>query len=50
MLITGAGPGFSGGADIKEEGAERTPEGHKNVYARLTEIYHPALTGYPRDA
>jgi 2-(1,2-epoxy-1,2-dihydrophenyl)acetyl-CoA isomerase len=45
VLITGAGPGFSGGADIKEEGAERTPEGHKNVYARLTEVYHPALTG-----
>jgi 2-(1,2-epoxy-1,2-dihydrophenyl)acetyl-CoA isomerase len=43
VLITGAGRGFSSGADLKEIGSEQTADGHPDVYKQLTEIYHPIM-------
>jgi 2-(1,2-epoxy-1,2-dihydrophenyl)acetyl-CoA isomerase len=46
VLITGAGRGFSSGADLRELGgaasAEERPDG---VYRQLTEVYHPIMVG-----
>jgi 2-(1,2-epoxy-1,2-dihydrophenyl)acetyl-CoA isomerase len=44
VLITGAGRGFSSGADLKEQ---RGPDdgGMPDLSARLKEIYHPIITG-----
>ena len=43
MLITGAGRGFSSGADLKEQrGAD--DGGLPDLSARLKEIYHPIIT------
>jgi 2-(1,2-epoxy-1,2-dihydrophenyl)acetyl-CoA isomerase len=44
VLITGAGRAFSSGADLKD-GAEQTPDGHRDVYSVLTGRYHPIITG-----
>jgi 2-(1,2-epoxy-1,2-dihydrophenyl)acetyl-CoA isomerase len=44
VLITGAGRGFSSGADLKEQRAA-DDGGLPDLSARLLEIYHPIITG-----
>ena len=44
VAITGAGRAFSSGADLKEA-AEQADGGPIDVYQRLTERYHPLITG-----
>jgi 2-(1,2-epoxy-1,2-dihydrophenyl)acetyl-CoA isomerase len=43
VQITGAGRAFSSGADLKEAGAPGDAE--MDVYQRLTQRYHPIITG-----
>ena len=45
VVITGAGRGFSSGADLKASLAEDGDGGRPDVYRRLTESYHPIITG-----
>jgi 2-(1,2-epoxy-1,2-dihydrophenyl)acetyl-CoA isomerase len=47
VLLTGAGRGFSSGADLRElGGGARTPEEAPDaVYRQLTEVYHPIMAG-----
>jgi 2-(1,2-epoxy-1,2-dihydrophenyl)acetyl-CoA isomerase len=43
VTISGAGRGFSSGADLKA-GFEPTPEGHPDVGTALRDRYHPIIT------
>jgi 2-(1,2-epoxy-1,2-dihydrophenyl)acetyl-CoA isomerase len=48
VLVTGAGRGFSSGADLKA-GFEPHPEdGRPNVHRELHELYHPVIAGIRR--
>lgn len=47
VLITGAGRGFSSGADLKS-GFELADDGLPNLRKELNEIYHPVITAVRR--
>lgn len=47
VLVTGAGRGFSSGADLKAA-AEPADDGMPNIRKELNEIYHPAIAAIRR--
>ncbi len=48
VLITGAGRGFSSGADLKAGFEAHPDDGMPDVYKELTEVYHPVITAIRR--
>jgi 2-(1,2-epoxy-1,2-dihydrophenyl)acetyl-CoA isomerase len=47
VLLTGAGRGFSSGADLKA-GFDAAPDGRPNVRQELHDVYHPVIAGIRR--
>jgi 2-(1,2-epoxy-1,2-dihydrophenyl)acetyl-CoA isomerase len=45
VLLTGAGKAFSSGADLRASLADSNEGGVPDVYSRLTQQYHPIITG-----
>jgi 2-(1,2-epoxy-1,2-dihydrophenyl)acetyl-CoA isomerase len=46
VILTGAGRGFSSGADLKDiSGGDVSSDGRPDVYKTLTERYHPIMHG-----
>src|ERR671923_2919057 len=48
VLVTGAGRGFSSGADLKAGFEPHPDDGKPNVRRELHELYHPVIAGVRR--